>query len=67
MKKTDILTIRIAPETKKKLTEAAQSIGWTASKLADQIITDWTNKKEEQGGSIQINIGNNHTLNINGS
>lgn len=65
-KRTDQLNIRVTPELTKILTEEAQKLSWTKTKLAEKILTDWANKRQGNGGAFSFIIQNNQNINING-
>lgn len=64
-KKNEVITFRTTEKTKKILQEEARKIGWTTAKLAEKIISEWTIKRKETGGSISFIIEHNETININ--
>lgn len=44
-KKTEVVTIRIDPNTKIKLTEYANEKDWTISKTISNILKEWSKEK----------------------
>ena len=48
-KKTEVLTIRVTAKTKQAIMQEAKKREWTASKMAEKILTAWaeSNKEEE--------------------
>lgn len=63
-KKTEVITIRTSPTTRKKLEKEALQRGWTISTLAERILTAYTEEPKKEipinfiGNTIaQINIG----------
>lgn len=65
-KRTDQLNIRITAELTKILTEEAEKLDWSKTKLAEKILSDWAKKRNENGGAINFIISNNQNINING-
>ena len=51
-KRTEQIAVRITPETKKSLSEEAEKLEWTVSKLAERILNDWVKNKNINGGAI---------------
>lgn len=64
-KRTDQLNIRVSPELTKILTEEAEKLDWSKTKLAEKILSDWAKKRSENGGAINFVISNNQSININ--
>ena len=46
-KKTAVITVRIPPSTKEAIARAAEKNDWSASKMAEKILTAWA---KQQGG-----------------
>lgn len=61
-KKTEVLTIRIPQSTKKIIEEEASKREWTPSKLAEKILTTWTESHDKN--SIEITFLKNNISNI---
>lgn len=64
-KKTEQIGIRVTPETKKALETEAKKLEWSTAKLAEKILTDWTQRITTDGGAINFIIQKNETININ--
>lgn len=62
-KKTEVVTFRTTPEVKAYLEKTAEKLEQTPAWLANKIITQYIEEHTEK--SIQINITNNDTININ--
>lgn len=65
-KRTKQIAVRITPETYEILEKEAKKLKWSIAKIANEILTHWTEEKEENGGAINFIISNNQTINING-
>ena len=63
-KRTDQLNIRITPELTKILTEEAEKLSWSKTKLAEKILNDWARNRDKNGGAINFIIHNNQNINI---
>lgn len=61
-KKTEVLTIRLSQTTKKTIEEEAAKREWTPSKLAEKILTTWTETLDKN--SIEITFLKNNISNI---
>lgn len=57
-KRTEQIAVRITPKTKKKLQEEAAKFDWTVAKLAEKILSKWTEEAETNGGIINFFIDN---------
>lgn len=64
-KRTKQIAVRITPETYKTLEQEAKKLKWSIAQIANEILTKWTEEKEENGGAIQFIINNNQSININ--
>lgn len=64
-KRTDQLNIRITPELTQILTEEAEKLDWSKTKLAEKILMDWANHRHKNGGAINFVIHNNQNITIN--
>ena len=47
-KKTEVLTIRVTAKTKQAIMQEAKKREWTASKMAEKILTTWAESKDNQ-------------------
>ncbi len=47
-KKTEVLTIRITPETMAALQSEAEKREWSKSKMAEKIISNWAELQKER-------------------
>lgn len=65
-KRTKQIAVRITPETYDALEKEAKKLKWSVAKIANEILNEWTNKRDENGGAISFIIQNNHNINING-
>ena len=45
-KKTEVITVRVPPKTRAAIDKEAQRREWTASKMAEKILTTWAEKQE---------------------
>jgi len=63
-KKSEVITIRVTPTTKKRIEMEAEKREWSASKLAEKILSTWVEQEENQ--NIKFIIQNNQNINING-
>lgn len=63
-KRTKQIAVRITPETYEILEKEAQKLKWSIAQIANEILTQWTEQKEENGGAIQFIISNNQNINI---
>ena len=64
-KRTKQIAVRITPETYQILEKEAEKLKWSIAKIANEILTQWTEEKEENGGAIKFIIENNQNININ--
>lgn len=62
-KRTKQLNIRITPELERILIEESKKLDWSKTKLADKILTEWAEKRHENGGAI--NFIQNNIENVN--
>ena len=65
-KRTEQIAVRITAETKRILQEEAQKLEWSTAKLAEKILSEWTQKSKNNDGAISFIIQNNNTINIKG-
>lgn len=66
-KKTEVITFRTTHENKKKLQEEAEKKEWTIAQLVEKIVSLYINEeKRTDPPSVNVAIGKNHTINING-
>jgi len=63
-KKSEVITVRVTPTTKRKIEAEAEKREWSASKLAEKILSSWVEQEEKQ--NINFIIQNNKNINING-
>ena len=47
-KKTEVLTIRVTAKTKQTILQEAKKREWTASKMAEKILTSWAESNSEE-------------------
>jgi len=47
-KKTEVLTIRVTAKTKQAIMQEAKKREWTASKMAEKILTTWAENNSEE-------------------
>lgn len=64
-KRTKQIAVRITPETYKVLENEAKKLKWSVAKIANEILTEWTQKEIKNGGAINFIIQNNENININ--
>lgn len=65
-KRTEQLNVRVTQETKRTLQNEAAKLDWTATKLAEKILREWTQgARENRTSSMQFIISHNETININ--
>lgn len=65
-KRTKQIAVRITPETYEVLEKEAAKLKWSIAQIANEILSKWTQEKEENGGAINFIITNNQNINING-
>lgn len=65
-KRTEQIAVRITAKTKRILQEEAQKLEWSTAKLAEKILSEWTQKSKNNDGAISFIIQNNNTINIKG-
>lgn len=64
-KKTEQIGIRITPSTREILEKEAKKLDWTLSKLAEKILSEWTQEVKAKGnGSINFIIKENGNITI---
>ena len=47
-KKTEVMTIRVTSKTKQAIMQEAEKREWTASKMAEKILTTWAESNSEE-------------------
>lgn len=62
-KKTEVMTIRVPAKTKLAIEREAERREWTPSKLAEKILTTWTEQEHEK--DINIHFHQNTIANVN--
>lgn len=65
-KRTEVIAIRVTPETKRILQAEAERLDWTIAKLGEKILKEWTQTAKIKGGSINFIIEKNENINIGG-
>ncbi len=65
-KRTEQLNIRVTPELTRILTEEAEKLDWSKTKLAEKILMDWAIHRHKNGGAIHFVIHNNQNINVSG-
>lgn len=65
-KRTEQLNIRVTPKLIQILTEEAEKLDWSKTKLAEKILMDWAKHRNKNGGAINFIIHNNKNINVNG-
>lgn len=65
-KRTKQIAVRITPETYEILEKEAQKLKWSIAQIANEILSQWTEQKDENGGAINFIITNNQNINIGG-
>ena len=63
-KRTKQIAVRITPETYEALEQEATKLKWSIAQIANEILTRWTEEKEENGGAIKFIIQKNQNINI---
>lgn len=63
-KRTEVIAIRVTPETKQILQTEAERLDWTIAKLGEKILKEWTQTAKHKGGSISFIIQKNENINI---
>lgn len=55
-KKTEVITFRTTPETKRKLEKISEDKEWSISQVIEKIITEYTKETEKTNITINNNI-----------
>ncbi len=50
-KKTEVITIRVPPKTRRAIEQEAESREWTPSKMAEKILSAWAEEHSPQQDS----------------
>ena len=62
-KKTEVITVRITPNTRKAIEREAEKREWTPSKMAEKILTSWV--MSQQNGSSQAIMNSEISVSLN--
>lgn len=55
-KRSEVITFRTTPETKKKLEKISQDKDWSISQVIEKIVTEYTKETEKTNITINNNI-----------
>jgi hypothetical protein len=64
-KKTEVMTIRVSSTTKQAIEAEAARREWSASKMADKILTAWVEQQSKPDINISFQQNTINNVNIN--